>query len=81
MTQPNPEVDELVELLSGLEFIANLCEIGRGLDVVSNTALRSIQEQAERLLQIVRSVNETTMFGPEELGIRMDASPRQESDL
>jgi hypothetical protein len=81
MTQPNPEVDELVELLDGLEFIVDLTEIGQGLDVASNTALKAISERARHLMKVVRSVNETTMFGPEELGLRMDKSPGSKSDL
>jgi len=81
MIQPNPEVDELVELLNGLEFIEDLAKLGRGFDDASNTALKSIRVRTQRLIEVLRSLDETNMFGPDELGQRMIGSPANKGDL
>jgi len=79
MTQPNPEVDELVELLEGLEYIAVMAALGVGLDDASNLTLSSIHKRAERLIEVVRSVDETTMFSPSEIADRIERQQRRKT--
>jgi len=81
MIQPNPKVNELVELLNGLEFIEDLAKIGQGFDSASNMALKSIRSRTQRLIEILHSLDETNMFGPDELNQRMSGSPTNKSDL
>lgn len=62
MSDQEPELDELREIVAGLELIQRISQDGRGHDVVSNEALDAAAIIADSLLEIVRSLDETNMF-------------------
>lgn len=77
MTQASPEEDELVLILQELEDIKLLCKLGKGYDEASNAALETIDEHADNIEAVIRSLSETQLFGPEELEIRHHSFTRK----
>ena len=54
-----PELDELCELLAGLELIQRCAEGGRGEDMASNEALTAVRSIAGDLTAMVRALDDT----------------------
>ena len=75
MINPNLTEEELDELSEGLALIEALTQNGRGLDVASNAALKSIQIQAQRLGEMIRSLSDTNTFNFAEIRQRLKQSP------
>lgn len=67
MEQPNPEVDELREILREIDEIALLARTCKGTSDISNRALAAIHKKAENLGRLVRALDETNLFSLEEI--------------
>ena len=80
MTGPNPEVDELCEILNELEDIALLAETCHGRDDTSNRAFVAIEKKTRRVIQIVRALSETNLFSPEEIMERLRNSQENKNE-
>lgn len=62
-----PELDELCELLAGLELIQRCAEGGRGEDMASNEALTAVGSIADGLTTLVRSLDDTHILDLEKI--------------
>jgi hypothetical protein len=72
MEQPNPEVDELREILRELDEMVLLARTCKGDSDISNRALSAIKKKAENVARIVRALDETNLFSLEEIQFHLD---------
>lgn len=69
MREQDPEIDELCELLAGLELIQRTAEFADRSDAMDS--LETINRIAGDLVVLIRSLDETTIFN-------LDKIPRKE---
>jgi len=69
MSEPDQELDleELCELVAGLELIHSCSEEGRGNDMASNDALMAVGAIAVDLIAMVRSLDDTCVLNLEKI--------------
>jgi hypothetical protein len=67
-----PELEELCELIAGLELIQSVAESARGADPAVNDSLNAIAAIAIDLTEMVRSLDETNVFDLEKIQKQMD---------
>ena len=71
MEQPEPEIDELCELVAGLELIHRCADDGRGSDMASNEALTAVGAIAVDLIAMVRALDDTNILDLEKIQARL----------
>ena len=69
--EQEPELDELCEIIAGLELIQRCAQDGRSEDMVVNDSLDAMGAIAADLIAMVRSLDETNIFDLEKIQEQM----------
>lgn len=69
--EQEPELDELCEIIAGLELIQRCAQDGRSEDMVVNESLDAMGAIAADLIAMVRSLDETNIFDLEKIQEQM----------